>query len=86
MLDPGNFSAIGNRYIPSLFGNNNIDILPTFVDPSPGTLDYHLMPGSSGIDIADWNPTICSNGCVDYDGDTRPQGAGFDIGADELIP
>jgi len=60
--------------------NNNIDLPPTFVDASGG--DYHLAPGSAGIDAGDESSAIS----VDIDGDVRPQGARLDMGADEFVP
>lgn len=62
----------------SLSGSNNLMANPTFVSPS----DFHLAPGSPGIDAADPEATLA----VDFDGDTRPQGGGRDIGADEVAP
>ncbi len=40
---------------------------------------YHLLPGSAAIDHA-----IDAGVSKDIDGDTRPYGAGYDIGADEF--
>ena len=48
---------------------------PLFVDPSN---DFHLMTGSPAIDFA------TTGGSVDFDGVSRPQGAGFDVGAYEF--
>jgi parallel beta helix pectate lyase-like protein len=41
--------------------------------------DYHLAAGSPAIDHADPGTSIK----IDIDGDVRPKGAGYDIGADE---
>jgi predicted outer membrane repeat protein len=49
---------------------------PKFVDPSNG--DYHLQFGSAAIDHG-----IDAGVYVDLDGNSRPVGAGFDIGAYE---
>ncbi len=49
---------------------------PAFVDPGAG--DYHLSPGSAAVDRG-----VDAGIIVDIDGDPRPMGAGFDIGADE---
>jgi uncharacterized repeat protein (TIGR01451 family) len=40
---------------------------------------YHLTPFSAAIDKG-----VDSGVAVDIDGDTRPQGAGYDLGADEI--
>ncbi|HUH03884.1 MAG TPA: right-handed parallel beta-helix repeat-containing protein [Kofleriaceae bacterium] len=56
-------------------GTGNIDVDPMFVASD----DVHLMPGSPCIDAADPTATLA----IDIDGDTRPRGAGVDIGADE---
>lgn len=47
-----------------------------FADPAVG--DFHLVSGSPAIDRLDAGPAR------DYDGQPRPQGDGFDVGADEL--
>jgi len=39
--------------------------------------DYHLAPNSPARDVLDSGPT------TDFEGDTRPQGSGYDLGADE---
>jgi hypothetical protein len=39
--------------------------------------DYHLAAGSPAIDKATTGPTL------DFEGDPRPMGSGFDLGADE---
>jgi hypothetical protein len=51
---------------------------PMMVDPTDG--DFHLMPSSSAINAAD--SSISDD--HDYDGVSRPQGAGPDIGAFEF--
>lgn len=56
-------------------GMNNTIGTPTFV----GAPNYHLQPGSLGIDLADPATTIL----YDYDLDPRSQGAAPDCGADE---
>jgi hypothetical protein len=54
-------------------GAMNVD--PTFVDETHR--DYHLAAGSPARDVLDTGPM------TDFEGDTRPQGPKFDIGADE---
>jgi parallel beta-helix repeat protein len=49
---------------------------PAFVDPDGG--DYHLELGSAAIDAG-----IAAGVTTDMDGEARPAGAGYDIGADE---
>jgi hypothetical protein len=53
---------------------------PRFVNAAAG--DFHLMNGSPAIDAADPAATLST----DYDGVTRPQGAGRDLGAFEYKP
>jgi len=60
-------------------GGTNLDEPPQFVDVSMG--NYHLQPTSPAHAAGD-PPSAVD---VDYDGDDRPLGAGFDIGADELL-
>jgi hypothetical protein len=50
---------------------------PVFVDPQGG--DYHIALGSAAIDAG-----VNAGVTIDIDGDTRPKGAGYDIGADEF--
>lgn len=58
---------------------NNIDSIPGFANPD--SEDLHLVAGSACIDGG--TATMASS--EDYDGITRPQGAGYDIGAFEYI-
>jgi hypothetical protein len=48
-----------------------------FVNPS--VWNYHLTVGSAAIDAG-----VDAGVTTDIDGDTRPQGNGYDIGADEF--
>jgi parallel beta-helix repeat protein len=57
----------------------NIDSLPGFSQPD--SEDLHLLGGSACIDRG----TPDSAAVDDYDGITRPQGSGFDIGAYEFF-
>jgi len=51
---------------------------PVFVDPD--IKDYHIAPGSVAVDAG-----VDAGVNVDIDGDPRPTGVGYDLGADELI-
>jgi hypothetical protein len=53
---------------------------PLFIDPYG--FDYHLLPSSPAIDAG----TILNVVQDDFDGITRPQGSGYDIGAFEYLP
>jgi hypothetical protein len=57
-----------------------VDVSPSFVNPLLG--NYHLQPGSPAIDQGS---ALGAPG-TDFDGQTRPHGAGYDIGADEWVP
>jgi len=57
----------------------NITANPGFVSTS--TPDFHLQSGSPAIDAG----LVIGTLTLDHDGTTRPQGAGFDIGAYEFF-
>lgn len=60
--------------------SNNIDSVPGFAEPDSENL--HLLAGSACIDAGTSNNASTE----DYDGNPRPQGAGYDIGAYEFDP
>ncbi len=66
-------SIVSNGPAP---GISNVD--PAFVNPA--VRDYHLQPSSPAKDAVDTGPA------ADFEGDPRPRGARFDIGADEAAP
>jgi hypothetical protein len=59
-------------------GTGNINAPPMFVNLMLG--NFHLQSGSPAKDAADPAASLA----VDIDGDTRPQGTGRDMGADEI--
>jgi PKD repeat protein len=58
-------------------GNSQFCASPAFVNPTAD--DYHLSDRSGAIDVG---LTVLSL-TVDYEGEARPQGGGYDIGFDE---
>jgi hypothetical protein len=60
-------------------GEGNIDEDPLFQD---GDGEYHLSENSPCVDRG----LLVQEPTVDLDGEVRPFGAGFDIGADEFVP
>lgn len=63
-------SIVGPSGFP---GGMNVD--PLFANPA--TFDFHLAMGSPAIDAIDHGPP------TDFEGQARPQGVRFDLGADE---
>ncbi len=59
-------------------GTGNLNADPLFVN-SP--TDLHLQPSSPAIDAG----TSAGAPAFDFEGDSRPQGAGFDMGVDEYV-
>jgi len=59
-------------------GTVNVHGDPAFVDAQAG--DYHIRHVSAAIDAG-----VDAGVTEDIDGDARPQGAGYDIGADEFV-
>lgn len=66
------------------------------IDPGPGVVNdlggnLDVDPGLVGVTLAPGSPLIDAGTCTgapaaDIEGDTRPSGAGCDIGADEHVP
>jgi len=63
----------------TVIGSTNVYGDPAFANPS--AWDYHLTAGSAAIDAG-----VNAGVTTDTDGDSRPQGTGYDIGTDEFIP
>lgn len=57
-------------------GGHSLTANPAFVDSAND--DYHLTPASGALDLG-----VNAGVNVDFEGDLRPQGGGFDIGWDE---
>lgn len=68
-----NLSGTVGGGVYNVFGN------PNFVDPANN--NYHLVPPSAAIDAG-----VDAGVYTDLDGNVRPSGSGFDIGAYETIP
>lgn len=66
-----------SRFDNQVSGTGNVSANPLFVDPASG--DYHLSTGSPCIDSG----TSVNAPSTDLDGLSRPQGAGYDMGAYE---
>ncbi|MEZ4659066.1 MAG: choice-of-anchor Q domain-containing protein [Caldilineaceae bacterium] len=89
MADP-NVVAPYNTSVTVLPWRGNprfVDTLMVTTDATPNQLgDYHLNAGSPAIDSGASGRANISAPQSDYDEDVRPQGAGFDMGADEVAP
>jgi hypothetical protein len=74
--ESGSWTAYSGQDTHSVVVN---EISEIFVDPA--NLDFHLLSTSSAVD------TGTSTGAPDedFEADSRPQGAGYDIGADEYL-
>jgi uncharacterized repeat protein (TIGR01451 family) len=59
-------------------GTLNLRGAPDFLNAGGG--DYHIGPDSAALDAG-----VDAGVTIDMDGETRPAGRGFDIGADELL-
>lgn len=66
------------NYSSETRGQNYVDADPKFVNPSSS--DFHLQISSPAINKG----TSTNTPSTDFDGNTRPKGAGYDIGAYEL--
>jgi hypothetical protein len=64
-------SIVGPRFVPP---TNGINVDPRFI---PADNDYHLSMDSPAKDFVDVGPV------TDFEGDARPSGVRFDLGADE---
>lgn len=73
-----NLSPVSDGGSGNTLSNNRTPVSGDFVDAS--NLDFHLQTGSPAID-GGFN--LSSIFTTDYDGNTRPAGAAFDIGAYE---
>lgn len=88
-IDPGNLTTAKCTIDHNLFygiqswltrGTDYIEADPKFVNPA--VADFHLQAGSPAIDNG--SPTGAPSD--DFDGNSRPKGTGYDIGAYEFLP
>ena len=74
-VDHGSLSVTFSDVMGGWSGEGNIDADPLFISDR----NYHLRPGSPCIDAG-----TDAGVYTDIDGQSRPWGAGFDMGSDEL--
>ncbi len=72
------FHNNGVNYGSGVSSSNERSGDPTFVNPA--AFDYHIDPGSAAM-----NTGVNAGVTTDIDGNSRPQGSGYDIGADEIV-
>ncbi len=77
--DPANATVDHNLFYgaSSYLGNNYVQGNPLFINLSGG--DFHLQSGSPAINVG----SATNAPAFDFDGNLRPAGAGYDIGAYE---
>jgi fibronectin-binding autotransporter adhesin len=71
------FDGNDTDYGSGVISTNEVSGDPAFVAPATG--DYHILLGSAAIDRG-----VDAGVTTDIDGDSRPQGPGYDTGADEF--
>jgi hypothetical protein len=79
----GNFTGTNNLFYnnsndPIFLDNPIVDESPFFVDKD--NYDYHITKDSPAVDAGAVVSLL-----TDFDGENRPSGSGFDIGADEVM-
>lgn len=62
--------------------NDNASLFSTGAVPFTSANDLHISSGAAEIDTGATIATVTN----DYDGNLRPQGSGYEIGADEYVP
>src|ERR687886_526280 len=74
---------VKNGHSGAVLGSHNLrDVDPQFINPSiePAVANFHLQPTSPAIDAG----TSMNVASTDFDGNTRPSGSRYDIGAYEF--